>query len=97
MTYELASRAYDSELVTPPGNWSPPGHPLVTGGGCPDKSSKIQAELELVTPAQKTLPVEATRETDRVGITPYNGMTNGAAHAALVTAQTMGRPEKGPN
>jgi len=52
--YELVTQTYDGHLVTPSGNWSPSGHPLVTPGGCPDSSAESRANPDLVTPSAKT-------------------------------------------
>jgi DNA primase len=48
MVYQLASTVFDGRLVTPEGNWSPPGHGLVTPGGSPDKSGHENGKAELV-------------------------------------------------
>jgi hypothetical protein len=50
IVYTLAASPYDAHLVTPSGNWSPPGHPLVTPPGCSDNSPESANKLDLSTP-----------------------------------------------
>lgn len=78
LVYGLASHEYDANWSPQNGLWSPPGHPLVTPGGCPDVVSDSEDSSDLVTVSRDAL-LPAVTNAPRVvrSPPPKNGEARG--------------------